>query len=256
MMVFCFGTVCWNDYLKKYVDIFVNNYVTIYRKLISLGVNHINIADPKIVYTGDTPGIAVENATKKLAMATGKKLHLICDKHKYKTETIMYATRNRLRSEFKKTYPTEKKVFFYFPIDDNVRPDLALELIKLSRAKEPSACMFKFFVAEGAKTFTAGTRPICSYKDIHPGDWGGYCAYNILDEAKCPLYPTIAIPNIAFYAELYKAGYKQYASKEICVDHLRHPDSHHFKTKDTSMAKTVREFLMQQRVDLYKGGYK
>lgn len=167
-MMFCFGTVCWGGYLERYVDIFVNNYITIYRKLIGLGINHANIADPKIVYCNDNPGLAVENATKKLLIATGKKLQLACDKHKYKTETIMYSTRNRLRSEFKKSYPTEKKVFFYFPIDDNVRPELAMELVKLSRAKEPSACMFKFFVAEGAKEFAAGTRPITSYKDIHP----------------------------------------------------------------------------------------
>lgn len=255
-MMFCFGTVCWNGYLERYVDIFVNNYVTIYRKLISLGINHINIADPKIVYNNDMPGLAVENAIKKLENATGKKLILICDKHKYTTEKVMYSTRNRLRSEFKKTYPSEQKVFFYFPIDDNVRPELSLELIRLSRAKEPTACMFKFFVAEGAKTFNAATRPITSYKDIHPGDWGGYCAYNILDEEKCPLYPTVAIPNVAFYAELYKAGYKQYGSKDICVDHLRHPDSHHFKYKDTAMSNKVREYLMAQRVELYKGGYK
>ncbi|MDE6946264.1 MAG: hypothetical protein K2P14_03655 [Anaeroplasmataceae bacterium] len=254
--MFCFGTVSWNGYLERYVDIFVNNYITIYRKLISLGINHADIADPKIVYNNEISGIAVENATKKLLIATGKKLQLTCDKHKYTTETIMYSTRNRLRSEFKKTYPKEKKVFFYFPIDDNVRPELGLELIKLNRTKEPTACMFKFFVAEGAKTFTAATRPICSYKDIHPGDWGGYCAYTIFEEDKCPLYPAIAIPNVAFYAELYKAGYKQYASKEICVDHLRHPDSHHFKHKDTTMSIKVKDYLMEQRVNLYKGGYK
>lgn len=255
-MMFCFGTVCWNGYLERYIDIFVNNYVTIYRKLISLGINHANIADPKVVYNNDTPGPITENAIKKLEIITGKKLILICDKHKYTTDKVMYSTRNRLRSEYKKSYPSDKKVFFYFPIDDNVRPELGLELIKLSRAKEPTACMFKFFVAEGAKTFTAATRPITSYKDIHPGDWGGYCAYNILDEEQCPLYPAIAIPNVAFYTELYKAGYKQYGSKEICVDHLRHPDSHHFKYKDTEMSNKVREYLMNQRVELYKGGYK
>lgn len=257
-MIFCFGTVCWNGYLEKYIDIFVNNYITIYRKLIGLGVNHANIVDPKVCYSyyGDMPGPATENATKKLEIATGKKLQLICDRHKYTTETIMYSTRNRLRNEFKKSYPTDKKVFFYFPIDDSVRPDVAYELIKLARAKEPTACMFRFFVSEGAKKFTAATRPITTYKDIHPSDWGGYCAYNILDEEKCPLYPEIAIPNVAFYAELYKAGYKQYGSKEICVDHLRHPDSHHFKYKDSAMSERVREYLMEQRQELFKGGYK
>lgn len=255
-MKFCFGTVCWGGYLERYIDIFANNYITLYRNLIHLGINFADIADPKVVYNGDTPDLATENASKKIEMVTGKKLQLICDKHKYTTEKVMYSTRNRLRSEFKKSYPDDKKVFFYFPIDDNIRPVIALELMKLSRSKEPSACMFKFYVAEGVKQFTAGTRPICSYKDIHPGDWGGYCAYNILDEEKCPLYPAIAIPNVAFYAELYRAGYKQYASKEICVDHLRHPDSHHFKYKDTNMSTKVKEYLMAQRVDLYKGGYK
>lgn len=255
-MKFCFGTVCWGGYLERYIDMFANNYITLYRSLINLGINFADITDPKVVYNGDVPGLAVENATKKIEMVTGKKLQLVCDKHKYTTEKIMYSTRNRLRSEFKKSYPTEKKVFFYFPIDDNIRPVLALELVRLSRAKEPTACMFKFFVAEGVKQFTAGTRPICSYKDIHPGDWGGYCAYNILDEEKCPLYPSIAIPNVAFYAELYRAGYKEYESKEICVDHLRHSDSHHFKYKDTEMSNKVKEYLMAQRMDLYKGGYK
>lgn len=257
-MIFCFGTVSWNGYLERYVDIFVNNYITIYRKLISLGVNYANIANPKICYNyyGDMPGPVTENAAKKLEIVTGKKLQLICDKHKYTTETIMYSTRNRLRNEFKKTYPKDKKVFFYFPIDDSVRPEIALELIKLSRTKEPTACMFRFFVSEGAKHFTAATRPINSYKDIHSGDWGGYCAYNILDEDKCPLYPEIAIPNVAFYADLYKAGYKQYGSKEICVDHLRHPDSHHFKYKNTAMSEEVKEYLMNQRILLSKEGYK
>ena len=255
-MKFCFGTVCWNGYLERFVDIFVNNYITIYRKLISLGINYEDIAEPKIIYNNDTPDVKVQNAIKKLAIATGKKLILVCDKHKYTTDKIMYSTRNRLRSEFKKTYPTEKKVFFYFPIDDSVRPEAVLELIRLSRATEPSACMFRFFVAEGAKNFTAATRPITSYKDIHPADWGGYCAYTIFDEDKCPLYPEIAIPNVAFYVELYKAGYKQYGSKEICIDHLRHLDSHHFKYKDTEMSHKVKDYLLEQRVKLQKEGYK
>ena len=255
-MKFCFGTVCWGGYLERYIDIFANNYITLYRGLTNLGANFADIADPKVVYNEDEPGPATENAIKKIEIVTGKKLQLVCDKHKYTTEKVMYSTRNRLRSEFKKSYPTEKKVFFYFPIDDSIRPAIAVELMRLARAKEPTACMFKFFVAEGVKQFTAGTRPICSYKDIHPGDWGGYCAYNILDEEKCPLYPEIAIPNVAFYTELFKAGYKQYASKEICIDHLRHPDSHHFKYKDTTMSNKVKEYLLAQRVELQKEGYK
>lgn len=254
-MKYCFGTVCWNGYLERYIDIFINNYITIFRNLIHLGVNYEDIPDPKVVYNNDTPDRMVEHASLKLKFVTGKKLILICDKHKYTNETIMYSTRNRLRNEFKKSFPNDKKVYLYFPIDDNIRSAMALELVKLGRAKEPTACMFKFFVAEGAKEFTAGTRPITSYKDIHPGDWGGYCAYNILQEDACPLYPHIAIPNVAFYAELYKAGYKEYASKEICVDHLRHADSHHFKTKDTAMSQRVRDYLMEQRLELYKGGY-
>lgn len=255
-MVFCFGTVCWGGYLERYIDIFATNYITLYRNLINLGVNFIDIADPKVVYTGDVPGPAVNNASERIKMVTGKTLNLICDRHKYTTEKVMYSTRNRLRKEFRKSFPKEQKVFFYFPIDDSIRPVLITELTKLARTKEPSACMFKFFVSEGVKQFTAGTRPICSYKDIHPGDWGGYCAYNILDEDQCPLYPEIAIPNVAFYAELYRAGYKQYQSKEICVDHLRHVDSHHFRVKDTTMSTKVKKYLMKQRLDLYEKGYK
>ena len=255
-MIFCFGTVSWNGYLERYIDIFINNYITIYRKLISLGINYIDIANPKVCYNEDTPGPITENAVKKLEIATGKKLQLICDKHKYTTDNIMYSTRNRLRNEFKKSYPTEKKVFFYFPIDDNIRPEVVLELIKLSRAKEPTACMFKFLVSQGTKKFTAATRPITSYKDIHPGDWGGYCAYTIFDENKCPLYPEIAIPNVAFYAKLYEAGYKQYSSKDICIDHLRHPDSHHFKYKNTDMSEKVKNYLIKQRQELFERGYK
>lgn len=255
-MKFCFGTVCWNGYLERYIDMFVNNYITIYRKLISLGINHEDIVDPKVVCNNDTPGAEVENAIKKLAVATGKKLVLVCDKHNYTTDKVMYSTRNRLRTEFRKTYPTDKKVFFYFPIDDSIRPEAVLELVRLSRVSEPTACMFRFFVSEGAKNFTAATRPIASYEDIHPGDWGGYCAYTIFDEDKCPLYPEIAIPNVAFYIELYRAGYKQYGSKDICIDHLRHPDSHHFKYKDTEMSNKVREYLMDQKAKLQKEGYK
>ena len=116
--------------------------------------------------------------------------------------------------------------------------------------------MFKFLVDEGIEKYTAATRPICSYKDIHPNDWGGYCAYNVLDDETCPLYPSIDIPNVAFYAELYKAGYKEYQSKEICIDHLRHKDSHHYKYKSTEMSNRVKKFLMKQRLELYEGGYK
>ena len=112
-MKFCFGTVCWGGYLERYIDIFTNNYITLYRSLINLGVNFADIADPKVVYNGDEPGLATENAIKKIEIVTGKKLQLVGDKRKYTTEKIMYSTRNRLRSEFKKSYPTEKKVFFY-----------------------------------------------------------------------------------------------------------------------------------------------
>lgn len=254
-MKFCFGTVCWNGYLERYIDIFVNNYITIYRKLISLEINYEDIADPKIIYNNDTPDVKTNNAIQKLAIVTGKKLVLIHDKHTYTTEEIMYSTRNRLRNEFKKTYPTNKKVFFYFPIDDGVRPEAVLELIRLGRAEVPTACMFRFFVSEGAKNFTAVTRPITSYTDIHPGDWGGYCAYNILEDDTCPLYPEIAIPNVAFYVELYRAGYTQYGSRDICIDHLRHPDSHHFKYKDTEMSNKVRAYLLDQRAKLQKEGF-
>ena len=84
-MIFCFGTVCWNGYLEKYIDIFVNNYITIYRKLIGQGVNHANIIDPKVCYScyGDMPGPHKENAIKKLEIAIGKKLKLICYRNKY-----------------------------------------------------------------------------------------------------------------------------------------------------------------------------
>ena len=257
-MKYCFGTVCWGGYLERYIDIFVNNYITIYRKLISLGVNYEDVIEPKIVYINkdDTPDVMTANAILKLKKVTGKDLTLICDKHNYTQDTIMYSTRNRLRTEFKKVSPKDEKVFFYFPIDDNVRDNVVIELVKLGQIKEPTACMFKFCVDEGTIRYTAGTRPITSYKDIHATDWGGYCAYNILDEDKCPLYPKIAIPNVAFYAELYRAGYRQYESKEICIDHLRHKDSHHFKVKNTNMSDKVTKFLIAQRKDLYEKGYK
>lgn len=255
-MIFCFGTVCWGGYLERYIDFFVNNYITLYRRLIHLGINHANIVNPKIVSCGDIPGTVTANATERLMLATGKKLQIIQDKHKWSTREIMYSTRNRLRTEFKNAYPTDQKVYFYFPIDDNIRPDIVTELIKLSHTPEPTACMFKFYVKQGGNDFTATTRPICSYKDIHPGDWGGYCAYNILNEEDCPLYPEIDVPNIAFYADLYKAGYRQYESEKICIDHLRHEDSHHFKYKNTEMSNRIKDYLMKQRVALYEGGYK
>ena len=255
-MIFCFGTVCWGGYLERYIDIFVNNYITLYRKLIGIGINNADIANPKIVCCEDLPGSMTDRAIDKLKIATGKKLELILDKHKWDAEEIMYSTRNRLRNEFKKAYPNDKKVYFYFPIDDNIRPNIVTELMKLRQAKTPTACMFKFYVNQGGNDFTASTRPIRSYKDIHPGDWGGYCAYTILDEDNCPLYPETPIPNIAFYAELYKAGYNQYESEKICIDHLRHFDSHHFKYKDTEMSTKVKDYLMAQREDLCKKGYK
>lgn len=255
-MLYCFGTVSWNGYLERYIDIFVDNYITLYKKLISVGVRYCDIADPKVVYSNDIPSVATETAIKKLEETTGKKLILVNDKHKYTVDTIMYSTRNRLRTEFRKSYPDEQKVFWYFPIDDHIREDAVYELISLSKQKTPTACMFKFFVKQTGGNFTASTRPITSYKDIHPGDWGGYCAYNILDEEQCPLYPKISIPNVAFYAELYEVGYKQYESKAICVDHLRHGDSHHFKYKDTHMSEIVKQFLMDKRAYLQKKGYK
>lgn len=255
-MKFCFGTVCWGGYLERYVNIFVNNYITLYRKLIGYGINYRDIPDPRIICNEDTPGPNTEEAAKKLETVTGKKLMIVYDKHKYTVNQIMYSTRNRLRNEYKKAFPKDPKVFFYFPIDDNIRPDIVHELIKLSLANMPLACMFKFFVDQGGNNFTAATRPINSYKDIHPGDWGGYCAYNILNEDACPLYPEMPIPNIAFYAELYRAGYEQYQSKLVCIDHLRHKDSHHYKYKNTDMSREVKDYLMKQRVDLYEGGYK
>lgn len=255
-MKFCFGTVCWNGYLERYINMFVDNYITLFRKLIGLGINYNDISDPKIIYNGETLGYVAEHAGLKLKFATGKKLVFVCDKHKYSIEQIMYSTRNKLRQEFKKTFPSDKKVFFYFPIDDNIRPEAAVELIKLSKQKVPTACMFRFFVNQGGNDFIAGTRAIRSYKDINSDDWGGYCAYTILDEETCPLYPKIAIPNVAFYAELYRAGYEEYESDKICVDHLRHSDSHHFKYKNTAMSQEVKDFLRAQRIDLYEKGYK
>lgn len=254
-MKYCFGTVSWGGYLERYIDIFVTNYTILYRSLISVGINHGDIADPKIVYCNDVLGHNVENAREKLTYTTGKDLILVKEEHEWTTEEIMYSTRNRLRTEFRNSFPEENKVYFYFPIDDKIRPCIKDELIHLAKQTNPTACMFKFYVKQPNNNFTAATRPINTYKDIHPGDWGGYCAYNILDEDKCPLYPEIAIPNIAFYVELYKAGYKQYQSKENCIEHLRHTDSHHFKYKDSEMSQKVNEYLLTQRELLAEKGY-
>lgn len=254
--MYCLGTVSWNGYIERYIDIFATNYIRLYRRLIAFGVNYKDIADPLIYYMNDEIGPVAKEAIKRIEIATGKKLQFIQDKDGYSVEKVMYTTRNGLRNAFRKLYPKEKKVFFYFPIDDNIRIEAALELIKLHKATEPTACMFKFLVEEPKDRYTAATRPINSYKDIHHGDWGGYCAYNILNENECPLYPSIDIPNIAFYANLYKAGYKEYQSKEICVDHLRHLDSHHYKYKNTAMAKRVKNYLDAQINELREKGYK
>lgn len=252
-MKYCFGTVSWSGYLERYVDIFVDNYIRLFKEMIRVGVNYIDIADPVIVYANDIEGFTTEEQVQKLFETTGKTLILINDKHKYTQDTIMYSTRNRLRDEIKKLHPTEQKVFWYFPIDDAIKPEEAVaELTKLAKAEQNSACMFKFYVNQGNNNFTAGTTPINSYKDIHPGDWGGYCAYTIFNEEDCPLYPEIAIPNVAFYVALYEAGYKQYASEKICVEHLRHIDSHHFKTKDKPMSQKVSDYLLKKRTELAK----
>lgn len=52
-MKFCFGTVCWGGYLERYVDIFVNNYITLFRKLINSGVSYDNILEPRIVHNNE-----------------------------------------------------------------------------------------------------------------------------------------------------------------------------------------------------------
>ena len=254
-MKYCFGTVCWGGYLERYIDLFVNNYVLLYKGLIHLDVNHADIADPIIASINEEIGPNTEKAIKTIKETTGKDLKIINDKRRYTAYTIMYSARNNLRRNFRKVYPKEPKVFFYFPIDDAIRYDVILELLSLGEKTIPTACMFKFMVHDTHEKYMAGTRPITSYTDIHAKDWGGYCAYNILDENKCPLYPKIAVPNVAFYAELYKAGYKEYASKEICVDHLRHIDSHHFKTKDTKMSDKISDYLIKQKKELKEGGY-
>ena len=252
-MKYCFGTVSWSGYLERYVDIFVDNYIRLFKELIKVGVNYCDIANPTIVYANDIEGFTTEEFAQKLIDATGKTLRLVNDKSKYTQDTIMYSTRNKLRSEIKTLYPNEPKVFWYFPIDDYIREgEAVLELLKLSKAEQNTACMFKFYVNQDNNNFNAGTTPITSYKDIHPGDWGGYCAYTILNEEDCPLYPEIAIPNVAFYVALYEAGYKQYASERICVEHLRHLDSHHFKVKDKPMSQNVSDYLLAKRAELKK----
>lgn len=252
-MKFCFGTVSWSGYLERYIDIFVDNYIRIFKELIRVGVNYVDIADPVIVYANDVEGFTTEEQVQKLHEVTGKRLILVNDKRRFTQDTIMYSTRNRLRNEVKKLYPEDKKVFWYFPIDDYVKQEEATnELLKLSKSEQNAACMFKFYVNQGNNNFNAGTTPITSYKDIHPGDWGGYCAYTILDEDECPLYPEIAIPNVAFYVALYEAGYKEYASEKVCVEHLRHLDSHHFKVKDKPMSQNVSDYLLKKRAELAK----
>jgi len=171
--MYCFGTVSWNGYLERYINIFVNNYITLYRGLIHLGINDCDIAEPKIICVNEVLGSNTKSAIQKLKDATGKKLKLtIIDKNKYTEDTIMYSTRNALRIEFANAFPKDKKVFFYFSIDDYIRPETVFELIHLSKQTVNTACMFKFFVKQARNNFTAGTRPICSYKDIHPEDWG------------------------------------------------------------------------------------
>ena len=222
-----------------------------FKEMIRVGVNYCDIANPTIVYASDVEGFNTEDALKRLTDATGKKLILVNDEHKYTQNDIMYSTRNRLRSEVRKQYPDDQKVFWYFPIDDSIRAQEAVaELIKLSKVTENSACMFRFHVSQCNNNFSAATHPICSPNDIRHGDWGGYCAYTILNEDECPLYPEIAIPNVAFYVALYEAGYKEYSSDKICVEHLRHSDSHHFRVKDTTMSKTVASYLAEKKKEL------
>ena len=48
-MKYCFGSVSWSGYLERYVDVFVDNYIRLFKELIRVGVNYIDIADPVIV---------------------------------------------------------------------------------------------------------------------------------------------------------------------------------------------------------------
>ena len=54
-MKYCFGSVSWSGYLERYVDIFVDNYIRLFKELIRVGVNYIDIADPVIVYAQYPP---------------------------------------------------------------------------------------------------------------------------------------------------------------------------------------------------------
>ena len=82
-MKYCFGSVSWSGYLERYVDIFVDNYIRLFKELIRVGVNYIDIADPVIVYANDIEGFTTEEQVQKLYDVTGKKLVLVNDKHKY-----------------------------------------------------------------------------------------------------------------------------------------------------------------------------
>ena len=247
---YCFGSVCWGGYLERYINIFAQNYIKLYRSLIYQEISYDKIANPIVVYNEDTPDIASQFAINIIKKETGKDLILIEDKHKYNNRNIMYSTRNTLRKEFKNTYPGEK-VYFYFPMDDRLKSDeISKELIKLAKSKVLSACLFKFLVKEDNKEYIAQTIPINSYLDIKPDSWGGYCAYKIIDDDKCPLYPKMPIPNVAFYVELYKKGYIEYSSNKVCIEHLRHKDSHHFKYKDDEITKETKEYLLKQQKEL------
>lgn len=247
---YCFGSVCWGGYLERYINIFAQNYIKLFRSLISQEVNYDEIANPIVVYNGDIPDIASEFAINTIKKETGKDLLLIEDKNKYNNTTIMYSIRNTLRKEFKKLCPYEK-VYFYFPMDDRLRgKEISNELIKLAKSKNLNACLFKFLVKEDNTEYEAKTIPINSYTDINPSSWGGYCAYKINDDNNCPLYPKIAIPNVAFYIELYKSGYREYSSEAVCIEHLRHKDSHHYKYKDEEITRKTKEYLLKQKENL------
>jgi mRNA degradation ribonuclease J1/J2 len=113
-MKFCLGSVCWGGYLERYINMFANNYIRLFRELISYGVNYTDIADPKVSCSGEVIGEAVEQAVQKIKIATNKKLEIVQNKKTYTEQTIMYSTRNNLRLAFKKEFPNEPKVFFIF----------------------------------------------------------------------------------------------------------------------------------------------
>lgn len=249
---YCFGSVSWDGYLERYINIFAQNFIKLYRSLIAQNVNYEEIANPIVVYNGDKPDIASEFAINVVKKETGKELILIQDKHKYNNSNIMYSMRNTLRKEFKKACPDEK-VYFYFPMDDRIKgEETAKELIKLSKEEKPSACLFKFLVKEQENQYFAETKPIKSYQDINPDNWGGYCAYKIVNDEECPLYPRIPVPNVAFYIELFKKGYIEYSSSTTCVEHLRHKDSHHFKFKNEKITQETKDYLLKQKEELMK----